>query len=602
MKRHFRSGPGPIPTIPNDKIYKNKEDFDIRQIANKKVCLILHFGLGDMINMIPVINHISAVCQEVKLVCLEKNIETIKTFFTADNISYLLHTKHNTISQQRQSLLYDKILEQHRDIYPFHEENYSNELSGYTIIRTGYHKYTYEKTHGIPLSDSYTHTILPFEFYRQIGLPYALFWNHFSIPTNINNDLMNHLQNNKISSYIFIHNTTGDSSIPLTDTSWFLKHYQLDSEKILFINPNTNMYSTRSSFYKLANLFINKPILDYRAVICQASFVFLTNSSFFCLSLHLDIKTENKYIFERQQHATTDYFWNPTYGYQHQTKQFYPIISLSHPPPIKTNSLIYVTCENVTINEKESLPSSDCITYISGGKLGDFILQLGVIHANYTRTGKKGILYIANIGDKFARGVKTAYDDTKEFIMKQEYIYDYQIYHDESYDVNLSSWRENVFSGDKNWYELFYKTFNIPFGISSWVTCIPVDDTLHDIVLIAHSLQRENNTIDMKKLLRSYAPSKLRFICLDENEYISFTSKYDISIPPIRCSNIMELLISINSCKLFIGNLSAPFTCAIALHKPCIGITPTSQVHEIDIRLLNNINRYWPHVTYVSHN
>jgi ADP-heptose:LPS heptosyltransferase len=87
------------------------------------------------------------------------------------------------------------------------------------------------------------------------------------------------------------------------------------------------------------------------------------------------------------------------------------------------------------------------------------------------------------------------------------------------------------------------------------------------------------------------------FVSLDQKEYTSFQSKYNIDIPHYHCRTIMDLIMKINSCKLFIGNFSAPFTIAIALHKICIGISPTNKRHTIDLQLMKNMNTYWKHVT-----
>jgi len=243
----------------------------------------------------------------------------------------------------------------------------------------------------------------------------------------------------------------------------------------------------------------------------------------------------------------------------------------------------------------------DTIRYISGGKLGDFVFQLGVIHANYLKTGKKGVLYIADSGDKFIKGVKVAYEDTKEFVLKQSYIHAYHIYKGEQYDTNLSSWRDNVFSSNLNWFDLFHRNFSISFGLSTWLENIPQDESLHDTILIAHSLHRHNDTINMSSLLNKYKSYKLLFVSLEEEEYISFKTKYSMEeLPHLHCTSILDLIIRINSCHLFIGNFSAPFTFAIALHKMCIGIPPTNKQHIVDLQLMNNMNLHWKHVTIAT--
>lgn len=249
---------------------------------------------------------------------------------------------------------------------------------------------------------------------------------------------------------------------------------------------------------------------------------------------------------------------------------------------LSNNSTI---CNNINNN--------DYITYISGGKLGDFIFQLGIIQDNYIKTGKKGILYIANIGDKFVKGLEVAYNDTKDFIFKQDYIIDYKIYNNEAYDINLSLWRDNVFIKEQNWFELFRNTYNVDFGTTQWINNIPINDDLSGKILISHSLIRENKNINIKDILSKYDETELHFICLDENEYYNFKNKSGLDIPYTICKNVFELFVSINSCKLFIGNFSAPLCIALSLYKKCIGIAPTG--YRLDHILIKDIPKYWPH-------
>jgi hypothetical protein len=251
------------------------------------------------------------------------------------------------------------------------------------------------------------------------------------------------------------------------------------------------------------------------------------------------------------------------------------------------------------INLQPDIVPIHLIKYITGGRLGDFIFQLSVIHFNYLTTGKKGILYLADIGDKFFKSLETTYNDTKEFVLKQDYIQNYTIYNGEQYDINLSSWRDIVFNKKLNWVELFSIKFGINFGNTNWINNIPVDYKLQNKILISHSLQRENTHINLNVLLSKYEQSKLHFICLDEIEYTNFNSKSGLNIPYTYCKDLMELFISINSCELFIGNFSAPLCVALSLHKKCVGIAPTNPKHNIDLVLINNTPKYWPYFSII---
>jgi hypothetical protein len=254
------------------------------------------------------------------------------------------------------------------------------------------------------------------------------------------------------------------------------------------------------------------------------------------------------------------------------------------------------------IPEKDSLFNTTNIkwlNYISGGRVGDFIFQLSVIHTNYIKTGKKGILYISDIGDKFIRGVETAYNDIKELVLSQEYIEDFKIHTGEDYDINLSSWRDTIFNNNYNWIQLYRSTFNINFGTTKWIENISVNPELQDKILINFSLQRENTHINLDDLLNKYDSSKLYFICLNEDEYHKFKDKTSMNIPFIYCKDILELCISINSCELFIGNFSAPLCVALAQHKKCIGIAPSDPKHNVDLVLIKDVVKQWPHFSIV---
>lgn len=254
---------------------------------------------------------------------------------------------------------------------------------------------------------------------------------------------------------------------------------------------------------------------------------------------------------------------------------------------------------HIVTQESNNVSHIQNISYISGGRLGDFIFQLSVIHANYIKTGKKGILYIADIGDKFVRGVETAYNDIKELIISQEYIKEFKIYSGEQYDINLSSWRDIVFNNSYNWIELYKNKFNINFGIAKWIENISINPELQDKILINISLQRENIHINIDELLNRYDSSKLCFICLNEDEYHKFKNKTLINIPFIYCKDILELFISINSCELFIGNFSAPLCVALAQHKKCVGIAPSDPKYNIDLVLIKDIVKQWPHFSII---
>jgi hypothetical protein len=552
-----------------------------RTVENSKICIFIHFGLGDLICMIPAITYLSNLYSEVKIACLEKNINNLNSIFKNNNkITYLIHDKLNI-----KNSTHSEVSLQYSDIYPVDETKYDNELFGYDIMRCGLHKYLYEKMNNLEKSDAYLHNQIPFDFYRQMGIPYSIFWTNFTAPEIKSDSLMYTLdycmKSNNIKSYIFVHNITGDNVQPILNSTWIKTKYNFNPETTLFINPNINMYSHISKFYYIANSFLNRPILEYTNIIRNASGLFLTNSSFFCLALHLDIKTRYKFVVARSA-ATMEYIWDPIYGSSNINNKFNIIYNINDVDVDKT--LMY--------NGHEE----NCISYISGGRLGDFIYQLGIIYAKYIATGKKGILYIADIGDKFQMGVEQAYNDTKELVLSQPYIEQYSIYTGEKYEYDLSKWRELADTdkiNNRNWFDIFSDIYKVDFGKSSWLQNIPTNPDFIGKILVSSSLLRSNKSINIANILSNYDISLCHFICFDSNEYIQFIQNTKIVIPHTIYKNTMEMAIAINSCKLFICNFSAPCCIALALHKPIIAIAPSDPKHDIDITLIKGCSDKW---------
>jgi hypothetical protein len=236
--------------------------------------------------------------------------------------------------------------------------------------------------------------------------------------------------------------------------------------------------------------------------------------------------------------------------------------------------------------------SEEYITYISGGLFGDFFHQLSVINENYISTGKRGILYIANIGDSFRFGLENTYSKTYDLIINQIYIKDYKIYNNESYDINLSSWRNQRLN--KNWYEIFSPWYNITWGKHKWLN-VETNNTWLDKVLVNEVSYRFSN-IDYKKLYEIYG-NKLVFVAFKDtnyNDYTHFIEKTGLNIEYYNPTSVCDLAVAINSCKLFVGVPSGLMSMAVALNVKIIMGYPDitceqDVIHGLD-RYINNIS------------
>jgi hypothetical protein len=234
------------------------------------------------------------------------------------------------------------------------------------------------------------------------------------------------------------------------------------------------------------------------------------------------------------------------------------------------------------------------ITYVSTGRLGDFIHQLSVINENFYKYGKKGILYISDKpelkGDFFRFGLINTFNDTYEIIKSQKYIQDYKIYNNESFDINLSTWRINPKINCQTWYLTFKETYNVEWGKNKWINTI-IDENFKNKILINTIQYMFTDNICYEKLYSDHGENIL-FIGMDELQYNFFINKTKIKIPFYNPKNFTNLCIAINSCKLFIGSRSAPLTIAHATFvNQIVGIAN----HDDNAKI--HLNNIWNHLS-----
>lgn len=236
-------------------------------------------------------------------------------------------------------------------------------------------------------------------------------------------------------------------------------------------------------------------------------------------------------------------------------------------------NVIYL--ENFEVDDKKSLKFFELnpIVYVSGGLLGDFIHQLSVINEKFLNTGRKGILYIANNigGDNFRYELSTTFTDTYKLISEQTYIKQYKIYNNEPYDINLSGWRNNMMP--INWHDIFFNNYNINWGLNKWID-ISFNEIFENSILISTNSYRPAYNIDFLSIAKIYGKS-VKFIDLNENETNYFKNllkdgNLEESIDFYKPTNIYDLCVAINSCKLFIGNFSMPLSLAYSMHKKSV--------------------------------
>jgi len=238
------------------------------------------------------------------------------------------------------------------------------------------------------------------------------------------------------------------------------------------------------------------------------------------------------------------------------------------------------------------------IKYVSGGCLGDFIHQLGIIYEISKKTGRKAILYISNTArfNHFPFGIENTFKDTYKLISSQPNIESYHIHNNEDYDINLSSWVVNQPLYVSNWHQMFLNEYKINWCSEKYLN-IEYDKQYENKIVICHSTRRFNETIDYHDMIQKLPYKPIFITCLKE-EYEYFKNKTGLELEYIYCDTLYKLYTIINSCKLFIGNLSSPLTIAQALIKPRISLLLPIYNHDDNVHM-NGLDKLWNNCLFV---
>lgn len=236
---------------------------------NNKAFLLTHLGLGDHIFCIPIVRYLREFYQTVFVVCKYINHKNLILYFSDDpGIKFIPVPNDHYISPKFGKTGFD---------------NFSKLTKNLDVFMTG-PAHTYFQCKDLHF---------PIYFYDQLNIDRKIFWTHFKIPVlpeskNLYELLLGY-------KYIVIHNNSSGGKI--FSSNIIKKFYNPD--EFIYINFNENEYDESHKFYEIANNFIGKPLLYYYDTIINSSAVYMTDSSFFCFSSHLPIKTSDCNLISR---------------------------------------------------------------------------------------------------------------------------------------------------------------------------------------------------------------------------------------------------------------------------------------------------------------
>ena len=243
---------------------------------NKKAFFLGHLGLGDNITCIGIVRYLREKYDIVMVVCKYKYKENLELIYSDDdNIKIFAVNSDNNISPA----------------YGVSPDYFKAITNGYDIYMAGFHKHGFN----IKMGDNKLYD-LPFSFYDDCNVPYSAFWNYFHIPIfKKTQELYEKIKH--IKKYVFAHNITSQGKV--FDVNFIEKKLNISKEKILIINPCENMYSKGEEFYELAQLFVGLKLPYYIKTIENAWKIIITDSSFMCMSINLELDAEECYIYSR---------------------------------------------------------------------------------------------------------------------------------------------------------------------------------------------------------------------------------------------------------------------------------------------------------------
>jgi len=208
------------------------------------------------------------------------------------------------------------------------------------------------------------------------------------------------------------------------------------------------------------------------------------------------------------------------------------------------------------------------ITYVTGGRLGDFIHTLWVVKQKWLETNEKGcVLLSQGFGsDRFARGVDATFEELYPIVSKQPYIETFKLFKEKSLPegcVNLNSWRRCRLIHRHNWDTVFSDTYKInkTDNDKGWIE-YETDNKWKDTVVIHQSLERIDPNFEWESILKN---NKCTFVTCNLTEYETF--KYKNIVDVYVAKDLSEIVTIIGSCKTFCGNHSGPLAIAVALGK-----------------------------------
>ncbi len=219
-------------------------------------------------------------------------------------------------------------------------------------------------------------------------------------------------------------------------------------------------------------------------------------------------------------------------------------------------------------------------SFLHSGKAGDIIYSLPTVLELNKQQG--GIDFYLNIIQPHNQKIDKHFNEKSvemliPLLERQSYISKCKLYENEPFEINLDAFRNIILPLDRNslprWY---FFAFNIHADLDKpWLEADYLPE-YKDKIVITRSKRYQNPHIN-RKFLNQY--DNLIFLGL-EKEYQTIRKEIN-KIEFVKVNDFLQMTNVINSCRLFIGNQSLPYSIAEALKVPRVLEVPLDSPNNI---------------------
>ena len=220
--------------------------------AKKRAFVYTHLGLGDMYWMNGAVRYLATAYDEVHVVCKARN-EVNAAAMYADDPSIKLF-----------------VINDDADLHPWPVRRHYFADQGFVVYSCGFFA---------PKPDKAIYE-LPLSFYDDMMIPREIRRSYFHVPrTEAARALAAAFHG---IPYVLVHQESSVQTLPIVEK------LKAAGETRLILDLNRNHY-TGTGDGSLAQLVVNKPVLDYTYLLEGAEEVHMIESSIYCLASHLDL-------------------------------------------------------------------------------------------------------------------------------------------------------------------------------------------------------------------------------------------------------------------------------------------------------------------------